>query len=374
MRTIRIAVILLAGVLIAFGQRREQPAYADSAAMPASPVVHEDRTVTFSLRAPNATKVMLVDGNLMEAIGGPQPMTKNEDGIWTVTVGPLEPNVYDYGFSIGDSIRIPDPANRNLIQRTWGPTTYFEVRGPKPATYTIRDVPHGTLNIHTYHSKALDTTRQVVVYTPPGYENNNTRYPVLYLFHGSGGMETQWTTVGRANIIMDNLIADGKARPMIVVMPWGHVPRPNEGGRGLTANEGFADDLLGDVKPLVEKTYRARTDRANRAIAGLSMGSGQSMAIGLSHLDMFRYVAVFSGGGRRDILEKLNADEVNSKLKVFYIGCGKADFVYPGATELDKTLTEKGVKHVFTVTEGGHTWTNWRYYLSEYAPMLFQAD
>jgi enterochelin esterase-like enzyme len=364
-----IALLILAGGLGAFGQTQPQapkpPAQAPS---PVSPEVHPDRRVTFRLHAPGATKVAILDGNLSEFLSGPKEMTKGPDGVWSITIGPMEPGIYDYGFSIGDSSRMPDPANRNLIRRTWGPTSYVEVPGDGPQFHTIRDVPHGAVTTHTYHSKTLNLVRQFRVYTPPGYQQGNATYPVLYLFHGGGGDETQWTTVGRADIILDNLIADGKAKPMVIVMPYGQMPA-RQGGN---ANDEYEKELLGDVRPLVERLYRVKTDRANRAIAGLSMGSGQSMHIGLRHLDLFSYIAVFSGGGRNAGLEKVNAAELNKQLKVFYIGCGKSDFVFEGANALDKQLTEKGIKHLYTITEGGHTWANWRHYLHEYAPMLFQ--
>ena len=363
------ALLILAGGLGAFGQPQPQaPKPPAQAPNPVSPEVHPDRRVTFRLQAPGATKVAILDGNLSEFLSGPKEMTKGADGVWSITIGPMEPGIYDYGFSIGDSSRMPDPANRNLIRRTWGPTSYVEVPGDGPQFHTIRDVPHGAVTTHTYHSKTLNLVRQFRVYTPPGYQQGNAAYPVLYLFHGGGGDETQWTTVGRADIILDNLIADGKAKPMVIVMPYGQMPA-RQGGN---ANDNYEKELLGDVRPLVERLYRLKTGRANRAIAGLSMGSGQSLHIGLRHLDLFSYIAVFSGGGRNAVIEKLNAAELNKQLKVFYIGCGKSDFVFESANALDKQLTEKGIKHLYTVTGGGHTWANWRYYLNQYAPMLFQ--
>lgn len=360
---------MLAGVLAASGQQAQPPQATPRAPQPVSPEVHPDRRVTFRLYAPDAASVAILDGNLSEFLSGPKEMTKGADGVWIITIGPMEPGIYDYGFSIGGSSRMPDPANRNLIRRTWGPTSYVEVPGDGPQFHTIRDVPHGAVTTHTFHSKTLNLVRQFRVYTPPGYQQGNATYPVLYLFHGGGGDETQWTTVGRADIILDNLIADGKAKPMVIVMPYGQMPA-RQGGN---PNELYEKEVLENVKPMVERLYRVKTDRANRAIAGLSMGSGQSMYIGLRHLDMFSYVAVFSGGGARNAgLEKLSAGELNRMLKVFYIGCGKSDFVFPSANELDKQLTEKGIKHVYRVTEGGHTWANWRQYLYEYAPMLFR--
>ena len=331
-------------------------------------MVHKDRRVTFSIYALEAAKVTLLDGNLVEFLGNPKEMSKGDDGVWSITVGPLEPGIYDYGFSIGDSSRFPDPANRNLIRRTWGFTSYVEVAGDAPRFDSIREIPHGTVSQHTYHSKSVNAVRQFRVYTPPGYEKGSAAYPVLYLLHGGGGGETQWTTVGRADAILDNLIADGKAVPMVIVMPYGHVPARDGGD----ATEDFEKDLLNDVKPIVEKLYRVKTDRANRAIAGLSMGSGQALHIGLGHPELFSHLAVFSGGGSNSGIEEMDAKKINSELKVFYIGCGRADFVFKSANALDKLLTEKGIKHRYTVTEGGHTWSNWRYYLNEYAPMLFR--
>jgi enterochelin esterase family protein len=198
---------------------------------------------------------------------------------------------------------------------------------------------------------------------------------VLYLFHGSGGVESQWTTVGRANVIMDNLIADAQSRPMVVVMPYGHVPQMGADGSGRTASAGFDKDLLGDIIPLVEKNYRVLTDRENRAIAGLSMGGGQSLSIGLAHLDLFSYVASFSGAVRNlTDIEKMDAAGLNEKLKVLWIGCGKTDFLFEANEKLAALLKTNQVRHVYRVSEGGHTWPNWRLYLSEFVPLLFREQ
>ena len=186
MRTTWTALLVLASGFAALGLRGQ------STPNPVSPEVHPDRRVTFRIRAPEATKVAVVDGGLIEALGGPQEMTKGDDGVWSITVGPLEPGIYDYGFSIGDSARVADPGNRNLIRRTWGPTSFVEVPGDEPQVYTIRDVPHGAVTTHTYNSKLLNVVRQFLVYTPPGYQRSNATYPVLYLYHGGGGDETQW--------------------------------------------------------------------------------------------------------------------------------------------------------------------------------------
>lgn len=371
----RLATCLLFVLLLSLPLLAQDAAtFNNSAAMPDSPVVHADRTVTFGILAPKANQVELVDGILGAVLGGPKMMKKGEEGIWSITVGPLEPGIYDYGFSIDGSTRLVDPANTRVIERAWGPTSFFEVVGDKPGLASARDVPRGALHIHYYDSKAVGTTRSVRVYTPAGYEKSgNATYPVLYLFHGSGGIDSQWTTVGRANFIMDNVIADGKAKPMIVVMTNGHVPQPKGVGRGRTANEGFEEDLIGDVMPLVESLYRIKPGRENRAIAGLSMGGGQSMQIGLSHLDLFSTVASFSGAVRDlSTIEAMSAADLNEKLDLLWIGCGKDDFLFEANNNLDKLLTEKKVNHVYRVSEGGHTWPNWRLYLSEFTPLLFQ--
>ena len=222
--------------------------------MPVSPEVQADRRVTFRLLAPTASEVLLAGGNLGETLKGPQPLKKDAQGVWSITVGPLDPGLYDYGFAVDGGIRTVDPANRNALERTWGHTSTVEVPGDQTAFYSFRPVPIGTLHINAYDSKSLHVRRRVYVYTPPGYEESNqTKYPVLYLFHGTGGVESQWTEVGRANVILDNLIADHKAKPMVVVMPYGHVPQTNAGGRGRTGSAGFDQDLLNDVIPMVER-------------------------------------------------------------------------------------------------------------------------
>jgi enterochelin esterase family protein len=214
------------------------------------------------------------------------------------------------------------------------------------------------------------------VYTPPGYESGRQKYPVLYLLHGNGQIEASWTWTGRANVIMDNLIADGKARPMVVVMPYGHVPREIKPGPAVPAIAADAlaieKELLTGVKPQVESKYRVLTGREHRAIAGLSMGAGQSLSIGLHHLDQFAYIAAFSGGGNRAEWEKTDPAVLNGKLKVLWLGCGTEDFAYKSVRGMDELLTAKKVKHVFNESGGGHSWPNWQVYLSKFTPLLFR--
>jgi enterochelin esterase family protein len=264
--------------------------------------------------------------------------------------------------------------------RSFG-TSILDVRGPG---LTVRDfdpaISHGVVRQHTYYSKALKQTRSLHVYTPPGYDQKRfSKFPVLYLFHGAGDNDATWTSVGRAQWILDNLIAQGKAKPMIIVMTDGHAFVPTGGrpdpGMFLKGVHVFEEDLLGDVLPFVEKNYRARSGSKNRAIAGLSMGGGQSLVIGLNHTDMFAWVAGFSSfvPQPEESVASALADgaQTNKRLKLLWIACGKDDFLLERNKPLDQTLTSHGVSHVFKITEGNHTWPVWRRYLAEVAPQLF---
>jgi enterochelin esterase-like enzyme len=360
----------------AFCQRAPSPYYEDTNNVPVSPEVHPDRTVTFRLFAPKASEVVLMGSpGILEVIKQPKPLEKDDKGVWSLTVGPLPAGFYTYGYAIDGGLRMPDPSNPNLELRRWGATSVFIVPGTEKAVFEERPVPHGTVHVNFYDSKNLGTSRMFYVYTPPGYESNQQKYPVLYLLHGNGQIEASWTWTGRTNVIMNNLIADGKAKPMIVVMPYGHIPR--EIKPGPTAPAGPTDalaiekELLTGVKPLVESKYRVLTDREHRAIAGLSMGAGQSMSIGLHNLSLFAYMAAFSGGGNRAEWEKADPAELN-KLKVFWLGCGTEDAAYASVKGMDDLLTAKKVKHVFNPSGGGHSWPNWQVYLSKYAPLLFR--
>jgi enterochelin esterase family protein len=293
-----------------------------------------------------------------------------------LTVGPLPPGFYTYGYAIDGGLRMPDPSNSQLELRRWGPSSVFVVPGPEKAVFEERTVPHGTVHVSFYDSKNLGAPRMFYVYTPPGYESNQQKYPVLYLLHGNGQIEASWTWTGRANVIMDNLLADGKIKPMIVVMPYGQVPREIKPAPAVPPGPGDAaaieKELLTGVKPIVESKYRVLADRQHRAIAGLSMGAGQSMSIGLHNLDQFAYIGAFSGGGNRAEWEKMDAATLNAKLKVLWLGCGTEDAIYKSVKGMDDLLTEKKVKHVFNPSGGGHSWPNWQVYLSKLAPLLFR--
>ena len=376
MRASMVAFGLFGLAAATFCQRAPSPYYEDTNRIPVSPEVHPDRTVTFRLLAPKASEVVLMGSpGILEVIREPKPLEKDEQGVWSLTVGPLPPGFYTYGYAIDGGLRMPDPSNPNLELRRWGATSIFIVPGAEKAVFEERPVPHGTVHVNFYDSRNLSTSRMVYVYTPPGYESSQQKYPVLYLLHGNGQIEASWTWTGRANVIMDNLLAGGKIRPMVVVMPYGHIPREIKPGPTVPAGPADAmaieKELLNEVKPLVEGKYRVLADREHRAIAGLSMGAAQSLSIGLHHLNQFAYIAAFSGGGNRAEWEKADPAELN-QLKVLWLGCGTDDAAYKSVKGMDDLLTGKKVKHVFNPSGGGHSWPNWQVYLSKYAPLLFQ--
>ena len=342
----------------------------------ASCEVKPDRTVSFRLRAPEATDVK-VGGDFVQ---GAQPMTKADDGVWSVTLGPLNPAIYSYTFRV-NGVSVLDPVNPMIQLGERGSSSMFEVPADKPAAYDLQAVPHGTVHINYYDSKTLGVPRRIDVYTPPGYETSRNVYPVLYLLHGSGDTEAGWTSIGRANLILDNLIAAGKAKPMIVVMPYGRARADVYLAPFATPNseaDAFENDLLKDVMPYAEKFYRISGKADDRAIAGLSMGGGQSLSIGLRHLDTFHAIGAFSAGGRTQNFEEQYKDLLsdragsNKKLKVFYIACGKADSLFAGSEAMHAALEKHQINHTFVPSEEGHVWRNWRNYLADFVPQLFR--
>lgn len=335
-----------------------------------SPEVHPDHSVTFRLKAPAAQKVEV---SLAIPQDGNQPMTKGEDGIWSVTTAPLPPDIYEYGLVI-DGVRVTDPGNRYVKPGRQTNTSIVFIPGNPPSLHDWQNVPHGSVTVHAYESKALQRVRRVLVYTPPGYNKNpDTKYPVLYLFHGSGDNEGCWAELGRAPLILDNLIAQGKAQPMLIVMPNGHAIE--EGGVPSGNLENFEKDLLGDVMPLVEGNYRVQPDAAHRAIIGLSMGGGQSLIIGMNHPDLFAWIGGMSGyvpDAEHSIGPSVTAPGFGDKVKLLWFAIGKQDFLLEQNKALDAYLTSKNVKHQFVLTEGAHRWPVWRGYLEAFAPMIFQ--
>jgi len=337
-----------------------------------SPEVHADRRVTFRLRAPQAGSV----GVRVRFAQGLQAMSKGESGVWSVTLGPAEPDIYSYSFTV-DGLQVVDPANSWL--KVWLRTAQnlVEVPGTKPMFFQERQVPHGTVHRHRYRSKSLGVTRGLYVYTPPGYETNrDAKYPVLYLFHGYGDDESAWTVVGRANVIVDNLLAQNKAKPLIIAMPYGHTPSTPPEMRSIGRYEAFEKDLTADVIGYVEKNYRVRAGQKARAVAGLSMGGGQSLTVGLGNVDTFGWVGAFSSAIPKDEkVEELLAEpkSMNDRLNLLWIGCGRKDFLFEANQKFFERLKDDGIGHVAHITEGAHEWRIWRLYLNDFVPLLFKG-
>jgi enterochelin esterase-like enzyme len=337
-----------------------------------SPEVHADRTVTFRIRAAKSAEVVLY-GEWKG--GGKLAMTKDDQGVWSLTVGPLEPDLYGYSFSI-DGLAVSDPLNSVLKPMRSPRTSVVDVPGDPPRLHEYQDVPHGTVRLHEYVSKALGRRRPLRVYTPPGYDQKaEARYPVLYLFHGSGDNEATWTSFGHAHLIADNLLAQSKAKAMIIVMTDGHAVvggGPEMRGKNV---EFFGKDLLEDAMPFVEANYRTKADRESRAIVGLSMGGGQSLTVGLNHLDRFAWIGGFSSAiaNPETTIAAALADPpaTNAKLRLLWIACGKDDGLAKNAQGLSDVLKTKEIRHELRITEGNHSWPVWRRYLGEFLPLLF---
>jgi enterochelin esterase family protein len=331
-----------------------------------SPQPNPDRTVTFRLRAPKAQDVTLT-GDWMPD-GQTAKLAKDAGGDWTVTLGPLEPGLAIYNFTI-DGVAVPDPINPRMKLRAQTSASLVDVPGDGSELFAVRDVPHGQVRIQSHLSKALDgQLRQFRVYTPPGYdENPAARYPVMYLLHGNNDTAAGWTDVGQANFIMDNLIADKKVVPMIVVMPWGHAaPYGSPNNNAL-----FARYLLEDVMPLVEQTYRIQPGPQHHALVGLSMGGEQSLSIGLSHPDLFATIGAFSPSIPRDSAN-LVAGVSNAKLNLLWIGCGKQEPRLGTNQQFVKLLNDHQISNSFVTLDGLHNYTLWRKFLIQMAPLMFR--
>jgi len=312
-------------------------------------------------------------------------MAKNTNGVWEVTLGPLEPGAYRYNFNV-DGLSVIDPRNAAISESN--NNVWSLVCVPGSDVMDARDVPHGAVAAVTYYSKTLQRFRRLHVYTPPGYETGKGKFPVFYLLHGAGDCDEAWTSVGRAGFILDNLLAAGKVKPMIVVMPAGHTGPFRMGGPRSTSDE-FSKDFLNDIMPFVEKRYRVYTDRKHRAMAGLSMGGGQTLNIGIPRLQDFAYLGVFSSGvfgitGRgpgnsqqtpsfeEQHMQVLDDAKVKKGLKLFWFATGKDDFLVETSRATVAMLKKHGFEVVYHESDGAHTWLNWRNYLNEFAPQLFQ--
>ncbi|MDE0107638.1 MAG: alpha/beta hydrolase-fold protein [Bryobacterales bacterium] len=341
-----------------------------------SPTVSADRRIHFQVAAPDAQTLRLQAPWAGENV----EFERAESGIWSLTVGPVPPAIYSYTLLL-DGVRVLDPHNTAVKRWSGGNASLVEVPAPEPAAYDLRDVPHGSLHTHYYASAAGGANRRLVVYTPPGYyEEADRRYPVLYLLHGSGDDETAWAEVGKANLILDNLIASGAAEPMLVVMPNGH-PVPwasRRRGIGSDNTQRFRDDLIEGAMPLVQSLYRAKLGPSQTAVAGLSMGGGQSLYCAATGLDHFSWVGAFSAAAPSpdsDGAQGLLADpeRANARLDLLWIAIGRDDFLLDRNQAFQAALVKAGVDHIYRVTAGGHSWPVWRGYLAEFAPLLFRA-
>ena len=339
-----------------------------------SPVVGADGAVTFRLFAPKATAVLVRSEG--PAPFADQPLVKGDSGVWSLTAK-VPADLYIYWYDV-DGVAVADPRNNRPRVNMSTVRSLLEVPGAASEFFAERAVPHGQVAAVHYQSQALGVPRRMHVYTPAGYATSGQRYPVFYLLHGGGDNDLSWLMAGRANFILDNLIAAGKAKPMIVVMPAGHVP-PSPGG--TPAPDAFARDLLTDVVPYVERNYRTLPGRDNRAIAGLSMGGQQTLNVGLTNLDKFSQLGVFSSGWfgqdgaatfARNNPTLLADPKLNDRIRLFWLATGKDDFVMPSTKASLAMLDRHKVKYSYKETEGGHTWPNWRAYLNEFAPLLFR--
>lgn len=365
-----------------------------------SPEVHEDGSVTFRLFAPGAESVEVTGDFLpsvkMETQMGPMDgpgkaaLTKDENGVWTFKSQPLSSELYDYSFII-DGFKTTDPNNPFLIRDVASVTNIFIVGNGQADFYRTQDVPHGTVTRRWYDSPGLGMDRRITIYTPPGYEKSNDKYPVLYLLHGAGGDEEAWISLGRTAQIMDNLIAEGKVKPMIVVMPNGNVIQdaaPGEGSLGYykpqfmipKTMDGTYEGAFEDIIKFVESNYQVKADKSNRAIAGLSMGGYHSLHISRYYPNTFDYVGLFSAAimAREDATGKVYSDfdqtlktQMDNGYKLYWIAIGKTDFLYDANKEYRSKLDSMGMEYDYVESEGGHIWRNWRVYLTQFTPMLF---
>ncbi|MBQ6243403.1 MAG: esterase [Bacteroidales bacterium] len=345
-----------------------------------SPEYNADGSVTFRCQAADAASVVL-DTQMLPAA---QPMVRGEGGVWSLTVTPGKPDIYPYCFIV-DGKRIADPNNPFIFPNENFKNSLADVRGPEPSVQDIRDVPHGKVSYRFYHSKTCGIDRVMTVYTPAGYDPaGSERLPVLYLIHGMTDTYETWFKVGRVNNILDNLIADGLARRMIVVMPYAN-PYPEMMRQGLADRYDSMDtdrvtrEILDDVKPFIESNYKVRTSARDRAVAGFSLGGRQALACGLGNPKEFQWVcamapAIFGEEYRTNFSDGTYAPvaSLNKSFRLVWIGTGTSDFLIGASRSLDAYLTENGVKHTFYTPDGGHTWMNCRDYLTHIAQLLFK--
>lgn len=377
--------LLIAAILFIAGAVRSQPPRGP---LVISPQVHADKKITFRYLAPLAKEVKLNAQFERSHL----PMTKDASGIWSVTAGPVKPDIYPYSFIV-DGVTVMDPANVAFFPNERFKASLVDVPGDSPLIHAMRDVPHGSVT-YEYYPSVEGTTGSIVVYTPPGYDKDpSKKYPVFYLISGTTDTEETWFKVGRANFILDNLIAEGKATPMIIVMPYGNIaariaeqkggskpadPRGRESGEAVARAKAFEDDLIKNVIPYVEKNYRAISNKDSRAIGGFSRGGGQTLRTAFGNMDTFSWICCYSAylspnemqTTFKPIIE--NPDRTNEQLKLFWISVGNEDFLYNQTVEFIDFLKARNIRYKSLITPGGHTWMNTKVYLAETAQLLFQ--
>jgi enterochelin esterase-like enzyme len=381
--TIRLlfGLVLMCIVSIAEGQPPRGP-------LVISPQINPEKTIVFRYLAPLAKDVKL-SAQFEKA---PLAMIKDTMGIWSVTVGPVAPDIYPYSFIV-DGVTVMDPANVAFFTNERFKASLVDVPDNPPLVHSIKDVPHGTVT-YEYYPSADGTTGSLVVYTPPGYNKDSSKkYPVFYLISGTTDTEETWFKVGRANFILDNLIAKGKAKPMIIVMPYGNIeariaeqtgapkpadPRDRESPEALNRAKAFENDLVNNIIPHIENNYRVLSDRTNRAIGGFSRGGGQTLRTAFSNMDKFAWICCYSAylssremeSNYKRVYE--NPTNTNKQLKLFWISVGNEDFLYSDTVKFMDFLKAEGVNYKSLITSGGHTWMNTKKYLSETAQLLFR--
>ena len=382
------AAALLAGILLSVSTSAQENRRPQPPPQFVSPEQSADRKVTFRIHAPQAEKVTLSAGDI-PGLGQGANLAKGTNGVWETTVGPVRPGSFRYTFNV-DGIAVMDPRNPLVSESNNSPWSLIHLPGED--FMDTKPVPHGAVSEVTYYSTALKRFRRMHVYTPPGYESGKGKYPVFYLLHGAFDCDDSWSTVGRAGFILDNLIAEKKAKPMVVVMPAGHTaPFSFGAGGGLPrfSEDPFVQDFNTDIMPYVEKTYRVRTDRASRAIAGLSMGGWHTLNIATPNLSKFAYIGVYSSGvfginGRgpggnaatgptweESNQAALSDAKAKKGLKLLWFGTGKEDFLLETTRGTVALFKKHGFEVAYDETEGGHTWIVWREYLRDFAPKLF---
>jgi enterochelin esterase-like enzyme len=377
------AVSLIFGLNAEAQNFRPQPTPNDTLV---SPRLLPDNRVQFSIYAPNAETVLLI-GSDIPSIGWGKAMTKQENGVWEVTLGPIDPGAYRYQFNV-DGVAIINPRSASISESNTNVWSLVYVPGSD--LMDTKDVPHGAISEVTYYSKSLQRFRRMHVYTPPGYELGKGTYPIFYLLHGAFDCDDSWTTVGRAGFILDNLIAEKKAVAMVVVMPAGHTGpfRFGQSIRNARMDE-FEQDFQKDIMPYAEKKYRVYTDNQHRALAGLSMGGAQTLNIAIADLGKFGYLGVYSSGvfgitGRgfdgaplpgptweEQHKEALDNAELKKGIKLVWFATGKEDFLVETSRLTVDMLKKHGFNVVYNESSGGHTWINWRLYLNDFAQLLF---